>query len=191
MLSSPLDIIKDDNLLPTLESTSHSAKMRPVVDKENTKNKKIGGLFSLESPTFNNRFNKVVDSAMRRIHTLIARNGRQGLDVDIIQETFAFEDSGLLAALKKLEKLNTIEWINDTRVILSENLVKITGSTIEVYVEKVIPGRALVIVNEKWHARLNHYDYEGPREILRKGSEFKAVGELYYDEGVFSLRVKQ
>jgi Helicase conserved C-terminal domain len=177
----PLDIIKDDNLLPTLESTSHSAKMRPVVDKENTKNKKIGGLFSLESPTFNNRFNKVVDSVMRRIHTLIARNGRQGLDVDIIQETFAFEDSVLLAALKKLEKLNTIEWINDTRVILSENLVKITGSTIDVYVEKVIPGGALVIVNEKWHARLNHYDYEGPREILRKGSEFKAVGELYYD----------
>ena len=70
-------------------------------------------------------------------------------------------------------------------------MVKITGSTYDVYVEKVIQGRALVIVNEKWHARLNHYDYEGPRELLRKGSEFKVVGELYSDEGVFSLRVKQ
>jgi hypothetical protein len=39
--------------------------------------------------------------------------------------------------------------------------------------------------------RRNHYDYEGPRELLRKGSEFKAVVELYHDEGVFSLRVKQ
>ena len=161
------------------------------MDKENEKNKKIDGLFSLESRTFNNGFRKVVDSAARRIHTLIAKSGRQGLDVDIIQETFAFEDSVLLEALKKLEKLDTIEWLDDTRVILSENLVKITGSTIDVYVEKVIPGGALVIVNEKWHARLNHYDYEGPRELLRKGSEFKAVGELYYDEGVFSLRVKQ
>ena len=59
------------------------------------------------------------------------------------------------------------------------------------YVEKVIHGGALVTVNEKWHARLNHYDYEGPRELLRKGLEFKVVGELYHDEGVFSLRVKQ
>ena len=148
-------------------------------------------MLSPESQTFNNGLRKAIDSAARRIHTLIAKSGRQGLDLDIIQETFAFEDSVLLEALKKLEKLNTIQWLDDTRVILSENLVKITGSTIDVYVEKVIPGGALVIVNEKWHARLNHYDYEGPRELLRKGSEFKVVGELYHDEGVFSLRIKQ
>jgi hypothetical protein len=36
-----------------------------------------------------------------------------------------------------------------------------------------------------------HYDYEGPRELLRKGSEFRVVGELYHDDDVFSLRVKQ
>jgi len=46
-------------------------------------------------------------------------------------------------------------------------------------------------VDGKWHARLNHYDYEGPHELLRKGSEFKVVGELYRDDGVFNLRVKQ
>ncbi len=196
VLSSPLDIIKDDdNLLPSLGSTNHSVRMR-AVDKETEKgdkekNKEIGGLLSLESRTFTNGFRKAVDSAARRIHTLIAKNGRQGLDIDIIQEAFAFEDSVLLEAMKKLEKLKTIEWLDDTRVILSENLVKITGSTYDVYVEKVLRGGALVIVNEKWHARLNHYDYEGPRELLRKGSEFKVVGELYHDEGVFSLRVKQ
>ena len=127
----------------------------------------------------------------KRIHTLIAKSGRQALDVDIIQETFAFEDSVLLEALNKLEKLNTIQWLDDTRVILSENLAKVAGSTIDVYVEKIVQGGALVLVNEKWHARLNHYDYEGPRELLRKGSEFRVVGELYHDEGVFSLRVKQ
>jgi ERCC4-related helicase len=191
MLSSTLDIMKDDDgLLPSPGSSNHSDRMR-AVDKENEKNKKRDELFSLESRTFNNGFRKVVDSAARRIHTLIAKSGRQGLDVDIIQETFAFEDSVIIEALKKLEKMDTIKWLDDIRVILSENLVKITGSTIDLYVEKVIPGGALVIVNEKWHARLNHYDYEGPRELLRKGSEFKVVGELYHDEGVFSLRVKQ
>jgi hypothetical protein len=162
-----------------------------AVGKDNGKNKKKDELLSLESRTFDTGFRKAVDSAARRIHSLIAKSGRQGLGIDIIQEAFAFEDSVLLEAIKKLEKLNTLQWLDDSRVILSENLVKTTGSSIDVYIEKVIHGGALVIVNEKWHARLNHYDYEGPRELLRKGSEFRAVGELYHDEGVFSLRVKQ
>ena len=77
--------------------------------------------------------------------------------------------------------------------VYSENLAKISGSTYDVYVEKIIHGRALVIVNGEWHARLNHYDYAGPPELLRKGSEFKDVGEIYTDDGVYvcSLRVKQ
>jgi Fanconi anemia group M protein len=143
------------------------------------------------SHTFTNAFRKDVDSAAKRIRILIAKSGRQGLNLDIIQDTFALEDNVLREALKKLEKLNTIQWLDDTRVILSESLAKITGNIIDVYVEKIIHGGALVTVNEKWHARLNHYDYEGPRELLRKGSEFRVVGELYYDDGVFSLRVKQ
>jgi hypothetical protein len=87
--------------------------------------------------------------------------------------------------------LKRIEWIGDDRVILSENTVKVSGSTYGVHVVKIIHGGALVIVNDKWHARLNHYDYEGPRELLRKGSEFRAIGELYRDGDIFSLRIKQ
>ncbi|MGC2425783.1 MAG: helicase-related protein [Nitrososphaeraceae archaeon] len=184
IVSAPLDITKAD-LLPSPESTYQP--IRTMVRKQKRRE-----LLSLESGILTNGFRKEeIDSAARRIHALIARSGRQGLDVDIIQETFTFENSISLEALKRLEKLKRIEWLDDSRVILSENLVKITGSTYDVYVEKVIQGRALVIVNENWHARLNHSDYEGPCELLRKGSEFKVVGELYSDEGVFSLRVKQ
>ena len=182
--SAPLDIMKAGDLLPSPESAYQPVRMM------GRKQKRME-LLSLESCTPTNGFRKEVVSAARRIHTLIAKSGRQGLDVDIIQETFTFENSILLEALKRLEKLKRIEWLDDSRVILCENLVKVTGSTYNVYVEKVVHGRALVIVDEKWHARLNHYDYEGPRELLRKGSEFKAVGELYRDEGVFSLRIKQ
>ena len=155
------------------------------------KDRKKVELLSLESHTLTNQFRREIDSAARRIHVLIAKSGRQGIDVDIIQENFSFENSALLEALKKLEKLKRIEWIDDSRVILSENLAKISGKTYDIYVEKVIHGRALVMVNGKWHARLNHYDYEGPRELLKKGSEFRAVAELYNNDGVFSLRVKQ
>ena len=183
--SAHLDIMKAGDLVRSSESAYQPVRMMGRKQKRRE-------LLSLESCTPTNGFRKeVVMSAARRIHTLIAKSGRQGLDVDIIQETFTFENSILLEALKRLEKLKRIEWLDDSRVILCENLVKVTGSTYNVYVEKVVHGRALVIVDEKWHARLNHYDYEGPRELLRKGSEFKAVGELYRDEGVFSLRIKQ
>ena len=192
MLSSPLEIIKDaDDLLPSPGSSNHSDRMRARWIRRMRSIRKEMDCSRMNLAPLTMDLEKWWILRARRIHTLIAKSGRQGLDVDIIQETFAFEDSVILEALRKLEKLNAIEWLDDTRVILSENLVKITGSTIDVYVEKVIAGGALVIVNEKWHARLNHYDYEGPRELLRKGSEFRVVGELYHDEGVFSLRVKQ
>ena len=181
MLLPPVDVIKKDDS-PAPES------MNQLIRR---KDKKRMELLSLESCTLTSGFRRETDSVARRIHTLIAKSGSKPLDVDIIQENLSVENSVLLEALKKLEKLKRIEWIDDSKVILSENLGKISGSTYDVYVEKIMHGRALVTVDGKWHARLNHYDYEGPRELLRKGSEFKAVGELYHDEGMFSLRVKQ
>ena len=49
----------------------------------------------------------------------------------------------------------------------------------------------MVMIDGKWHARLNHYDYEGPRHLLKKGTEFKAVSELYHDGKTFCVRIKQ
>jgi ERCC4-related helicase len=181
-LSSQYDVSKVAEALTSQESNNSLNRI---------KNKKKMELLSVESHTLTNEFRREIDSAARRIHTLIAKSGRRGLDVDIIQENFSFENSVLLEALRKLEKLKRIAWLDDSRVILSDNLARISGNTYDVYIEKVIHGRALVIVNGKWHARLNHYDYEGPREFLKKGSKFRVVGELYRDEGVFSLRVKQ
>jgi ERCC4-related helicase len=182
LLLPPVDIIQKDDSTPSPESTNQLIRR---------KDKKRMELLSPESLSLTSGFRRETDSAARRIHTLIAKSGSKPLDVDIIQENLSVENSILLEALKKLEKLKRIEWVEDSKVILTENLAKVSGSTYDVYVEKIIQGMALVTVDGKWHARLNHYDYEGPRELLRKGSEFKAVGELYHDEGVFSLRVKQ
>jgi hypothetical protein len=47
------------------------------------------------------------------------------------------------------------------------------------------------LVDDKWHARLNQYDYDGPRGLLKTGSEFRAIGDLYHDSGVLTLRIRQ
>jgi Fanconi anemia group M protein len=182
MLLPQLNVIKKDDSIPPQE------RINQLI---NRKEKKRMELISIESHSLTGEYRRKIDSSARKIHTLIAKSGRQPLDVDIIQENLSIENTVLLEALKKLEKLKRIEWVDDSKVILTENLARISGTTYDVYVEKIVHGRALVIVDGKWYARLNHYDYEGPRELLRKGSEFKAVGELYHEEGVFSLRVKQ
>ena len=81
----------------------------------------------LESQSLTSGFRREIDSAARKIHILLAKSGRQPLDVDIIQQNLSVENSVLLEATKKLEKLKRIEWVDDSKVILSENLAKISG----------------------------------------------------------------
>jgi hypothetical protein len=110
MLSPQVEIIKEDDSLSP-ESTNQLIRK---------KDKKRMELLSLESHTLTDGFRREIDSAARRIHTLIAKSGRPPLDVEIIQQNLSFENSILLEALKKLEKLKRIEWVDNSKVILSE-----------------------------------------------------------------------
>jgi hypothetical protein len=101
------------------------------------------------------------------------------------------ENTTLIEALNKLEKLKRIQWLDDATIVLSRNLEIVPGEVHDIYIEKILSGTTLVMIDGKWHARLNHYDYEGPRYLLKKGTEFKAVSELYRDGKTFCVRIKQ
>jgi len=132
-----------------------------------------------------------VNNAARKIHSLLTKKGRSGEDVDIIKEMLDLDNLILIEALNKLEKLKTIQWLDDTTIVLSENLRNVPGELHNIYIEKVLSGITLVMVDGKWHARLNHHDYEGPRHLLKRGTEFRAVTELYHDGKTFCVRIKQ
>jgi len=51
---------------------------------------------------------------------------------------------------------------------------KAQGRIVTVEVEKVYPGFAVVLVNERFRARLEPSTYNGPRELIKKGRRFKA-----------------
>ncbi|MGH9974955.1 MAG: hypothetical protein ACRD8Z_03845, partial [Nitrososphaeraceae archaeon] len=127
---------------------------------------------------YTTQFVREVNNAARKIHSLLIKKGRSGEDVDIIRETLCFDNMILIEALKKLEKMKRIQWLDDATVVLSDNLKNVPGEVHDIYIEKILSGTTLVMVDGKWHARLNHYDYEGPRHLLKKGTEFKAVSEL-------------
>jgi ERCC4-related helicase len=83
---------------------------------------------------------------------------------------------------------------NDHTRVQSKRQVELTANRGQIYnieIEKVVLGKAIVLVNGKWIARLHHYDYVGPRELIRKGREFKAIGEFYHDNDSLNIRVEQ
>jgi Fanconi anemia group M protein len=137
------------------------------------------------------QFVRDVNNVARKIHSLLTKKGRSGEDVDIIRETLGFDNTILIEALNKLEKLKRIQWLDDSTIVLSKNLKIVPGEVHDIYIEKILSGTTLVMIDGKWHARLNHYDYEGPRYLLKKGTEFKAVSELYHDGKTFCVRIKQ
>ena len=117
-------------------------------------------------------------------------HGNSGLDIQLLQESLRQDDVLVNAALKMLEKLERIKIIGG-KVIASDDLEKIQGRVFNIEIEKVVMGKAIVLVNSKWRAILNHYDYRGPREFIKKGREFKASGELYRDNDCLNIRVEQ
>jgi len=137
------------------------------------------------------QFVRDVNNAARKIHSLLVKKGRSGEDVDIIRDILGFDNNILIEALKKLEKLKRIQWLDDATIALSDNLRRMPGKVHNIYIENILSGITLVMIDGKWHARLNHYDYDGPRHLLKKGMEFKAVSELYHDGKTFCVRIKQ
>ena len=131
-----------------------------------------------------------VEKTARKIYSIVSMHGNSGLDIQLLHKSLRQDDGLIKAALNMLEKLERIK-ITGGKVIASDNLVRKSGQVFNIEIEKVVMGKAMVLVNSKWRAILNHYDYRGPRELIKKGIEFKASGELYRDNSSLNIRVEQ
>jgi len=136
------------------------------------------------------QFRKTVERMARKIYSLVSCRGNSGMDMDLIYKILGQEDELVNAGLQMLKKLGRIKIIGN-KIILSENVGKVQGQSYDIEIEKVMMGKAIVLINGKWHASLHYYDYRGPRELIKKGKEFKAVGELYHDNDNLNVRVDQ
>ncbi|HEU4824180.1 MAG TPA: helicase-related protein [Nitrososphaeraceae archaeon] len=156
-----------------------------------SRNRRMNSL-SIETELLTDHFRKQVDKAARRIYLQLQKYGRGGTDVEALTDVLDIEDQVKIEAIKKLEKLRKVEWLDEGTIASTNWIYRLPlGKILNLHIEKVVQGKAVVMIDGKWRARLNHYDYEGPREFLKKGSKFKAIGELYHDDGVLSIKVKQ
>lgn len=166
---------------------------RKVIEKVKVKNAKLDQIPKFQIGRMSKTENSLIERAYRHIYNFLIneRNDKDSFDLSYFRDKFTFDIHIILEALKKLEKQQLIKLKNNRSITLNRLPNKSTGKEYNIYVEKILSGKAYVLVNEKWYALLNYYDYEGPRSLLKKGSEFKAIAELYNNGNDFCIRIKE
>jgi Fanconi anemia group M protein len=191
------DLDKNLNLeqkkLNEKELLKYEDNERKVIEKIKVKNAIIDKVPKFQIGKITKTENNLIDRAYRHIYNFLIdeRNNKNSFDLSYFHDKFTFDRHIILQALKKLEKQQVIKIKNNRSITLNRLPNKSTGREYNIYVNKILPGKAYVLVNEKWYALLNYYDYEGPRNLLKKGSEFKAIAELYINGNDFCIRIKE
>jgi hypothetical protein len=134
---------------------------------------------------------KIIEKAQRQIYDLLAKSGRSGVEVSYLQELIKFDKGIINKAIQKLGKLKRIVWINNKTIALVDSIKFVPGRKYSVFIEKVLFGKAIVVVDDKWYASLDHYDYLGPRTLIKKGNSFNVIGEIYRRNGSLHLSIKK
>jgi Fanconi anemia group M protein len=68
-------------------------------------------------------------------------------------------------------------------------VAKAQGRIVTVEVEKVYPGFAVVLVDDKFRARLEPSNYNGPRELIKKGRRFRARATITKLDGKTAILI--
>jgi len=137
--------------------------------------------------------NRRASRAARLIYMRLLEAGEDGMSLDeIISE---MDLSGVTpqiarAALSMLMRGELIAEVKRGRYAPAAAAKRKPGSSYEVRIEKIHQNSAVVVVNEEWRARLEPHDYNGPRDLIKKNSRFRAIAELYKMNGTLHIRIK-
>ena len=140
-----------------------------------------------------NEFNRRVARAARTAYLRLLDFGFEGATLEQLCMDAELEwasPSVLKAAVEKLMGEELIAEVEPGRYAVAAAAKPKIGKIFEVEVERIYPGSAVVRVNDKWRARLDPYDYEGPVNLIKRNSRFKAIAELYRINGVLHIRIR-
>lgn len=134
---------------------------------------------------------KTIEKIQRQLHELLGKSGKNGLDLPYIYEILSFDKKLIDKAISNLEKLKRVVWLDSKTIALKDSIAFIRGHKYFIVIEKMMMGKAIVLVNDRWYALLDHFDYSGPRTLLKKGNSFNIIGDVYKKGGKLHLMVKK
>lgn len=138
-------------------------------------------------------FKREVNHVAKLALSMILGRGVEGVFLsDLISElgVEGFSPAVVREALNKLLKENQVKRIG-SKIYPVGVISKVSGLG-EIHlieVEKVLPEKAIVLVDDCRRAVLLPVDYSGPRSLIRRGSRFKASSKLYRLNGKLHVRI--
>ncbi len=139
------------------------------------------------------KFNGEVREAAKRLLYRVLEVGRDGISIDELSGEFkkaGLDKAVTKVAIKKLKEEAQIEVTGDKIFPVGAEVAKLRPQDVYTFeVEKVLQGRAILSVDGKWHAVMVPEEYDGPRQLLKKGSRFRATAKLYKLDGKLHARI--
>jgi len=130
--------------------------------------------------------------AAKQVYLRILEVGYAGVsDEELYRE---LEEEGYPRSIVKLalDRLAKAKHIASSRGVSAVPARSIPGTRrMEIEIEKLVSGHAVAWIDGKWRAKLLPENYEGPRELIKKGSRFEALCSLYDESGVLCVNVRQ
>jgi Fanconi anemia group M protein len=116
----------------------------------------------------------------KQLYMLLLKAGDRGASLqELLEELEDYSPDVVRKGLARLVRDGLVKRVGDryvTAAALRSKPVaaKAQGRIVTVEVEKVYPGFAVVLVNDRFRARLEPSTYNGPRELIKKGRRFRA-----------------
>jgi Fanconi anemia group M protein len=120
----------------------------------------------------------------KQLYMLLLKAGDRGAYLqELLEELEDYSPDIVRTSLARLVRDGLVKRVGDryvTAAALRSRPVaaKAQGRIVTVEVEKVYPGFAVVLVNDRFRARLEPSTYNGPRELIKKGRRFRARATL-------------
>jgi ERCC4-related helicase len=132
----------------------------------------------------------------KQLYMLLLKTGNSGATLgEILKELDeGYSPDVVRRGLARLVRDGLVKRVGDryvTAAALRSRPVaaKAQGRIVTVEVEKVYPGFAVVLVDDKFRARLEPSTYNGPRELIKKGRRFKARATITKLEGKTAILI--
>jgi ERCC4-related helicase len=178
---------------PMPMTADEMAKLLPQQPAGEKEGEREEVLVSLKAETESaNEIRRGMVRAAKQVYLRILEVGYAGVsDEELYSE---LEEEGYSRSIVKLalDRLAKAKHIASSRGVSAVPARTIPGTRrMEIEIEKLVSGHAVAWIDGKWRAKLLPENYEGPRELIKKGSRFEALCSLYDESGVLCVNVRQ
>jgi Fanconi anemia group M protein len=132
---------------------------------------------------------KDINRTSRNLYTKLLEKGICGASItQLISEMTAYPPV-IESAIKLLVKEGWVTELYKKWYTATPSIKGAESKTYKIQFEKISHGSAIVRVDDKWKARLDSQEYNGPKNIVKKNKKFRALAKMYRLDGTLCIRI--